>query len=168
MLGGWAARCNASGLPQGARHRPCSLRRGVRRTLSRLRGGPSSVPRQNAEGTERREALPSVRALRGAERVFAIDALRLAALHRGSRRWPLSLRLSSRPPFLGRGLGRCYLPSACPSPARISRSGHNAARAGPRSRPGAGVRTPPAGAAPCSIIETSRDDALSRARPRTR
>jgi hypothetical protein len=41
-----------------------------------------------------------------------------------------------------------------------SQSGHNAARAESRGRPGAGLRGLPAGAASCSIIRTSHDDAL--------
>ena len=50
--------------------------------------------------------------------------------------------------------------SPCPSPASTLQSGPSAARLDARSLPGAGVRAPPAGAAPFSAIETSRDDAL--------
>src|SRR6185312_8236214 len=45
-----------------------------------------------------------------------------------------------------------------------SRSGRNAARAGSRSRPGAGLRAPPAGAASCPVIRPSLDDALVTSR----
>src|SRR6185437_14483022 len=50
---------------------------------------------------------------------------------------------------------------AVPVQRSSSRSGRSAARAGPRGLPSAGVRTPPAGAALCSISETSREDALN-------
>jgi hypothetical protein len=47
--------------------------------------------------------------------------------------------------FPGTWPRRALPASACPSPARISRSGHDAARAGPRSRPGPGVTNPARG-----------------------
>ena len=72
-------------------------------------------------------------------------AARLAALHRGISRPRAALANPSQA-----GLSR---------PASSSHTGRSARRAEPRGRPGAGLRNPPAGTAPCAIRRTSPEDA---------
>jgi hypothetical protein len=133
--------CGA-GAPTGSRARPISGTQNlIHPPLSR---GPSFVPRQKPRGTARRSARHSLYA-----RALIVHVAPSGAPSRLSLR-PEGAQLSSRPRLLGRGLGGCYPPSACPSPASSSRSGHGIMP--PERNPGAArerkERTlPPAGAA---------------------
>jgi hypothetical protein len=65
---------------------------------------------------------------------------RLSASHHGSRqRESSSLRLSSRPCFLGRGLNGCYPPSPVPAQGNTPRPGHSAGGLMPEAARGRSV-----------------------------
>jgi hypothetical protein len=149
-------RCASGGKP--TLRRPYSLRRRVRRL--------PLFPLGKAEGMEHRVAHQSFRL---AALSFG-ECGRLSALHRGfSVPGPAFPGLQSG--FLSRSQAPPQrLARSIPGPETIgplpvqrssSRSGRSAARAGPRGLPSAGLRIPPAGAASGSILETSREDALS-------
>ena len=140
------------------RSRGAILRPGFAQTLPShaVRGGGAP----GGAGAERRTRWPASRSDRSPDRQGspANDAGR-----RASRRSTaaflakLSLRRSSGPGFRE--------PALAPTrPASTSQSGPNAARLVARSRPSAGLRGLPAGAAPRSIRRTSPEDAPQRAR----
>ena len=113
------------------------------------------------KGTERRSAqrLGSRRFRRRA------SGERLAPTGAPSRRSFSSLSAAYRSPARASWdecLGRCYLPSASPSPANSRQSGHNAARAGSRGLPSLRLRGEAAGAASGPAIRTPHDSALRR------
>ena len=98
----------------------------------------------------------------GAARVRR-DALRLSAFHRG---WDLENQRHRSAPatrFLGQVVTGVYPPSACPSPASSSQTGHSAGRAYSRSRPRTELRAPSAGTAPAPINRPSPVTSLERA-----
>ena len=96
---------------------------------------------------ERRQAHPTnVRAYRSAE-AHPTGRARLSALHRGSRLGDRTPPLSLGPRFLKSPDANGLLALSDASAASSSQTGHSAGRAGSRSRPGAGLQVPPAGAA---------------------
>ena len=78
-----------------------------------LRFAPSGLRKKKGSGTPTNaDPYPPHHRVR----LCPFGAARLSASHHGSRqRESSSLRLSSRPGFLGRGLSRCYLPSPVPA-----------------------------------------------------
>ena len=115
----------------------------------------SFLPPQRGEA-ERRQAQPSF--VRAAQQVLPLacaagaearpsERARLSALHRGSRLGDRTPPLSLGPRFLEKADANGLLALSAASAASSSRTGRNAGRAGSRSRPGAGLRNPPAGAA---------------------
>jgi hypothetical protein len=179
------------------RHRPCCWRPGGGRLPTAFAltgfGGPGPAARDllpplghhNAEGTARRSAQP----FSSAHLPFREDAAPFGAPSRFSLQ-PRKAATQLQAAFPGTWPWRALSASAYPSPASFSRSGHNAARAEPRSRPGARVRAPPAGAAharpgfpgparnapvavlrhhphpACSVFGTSPEDALGTSKAR--
>ena len=115
--------------PSGLRRKKEAERRQTRVLLPHpsMRLPPPNVPRFSRE------------ARRGA---------RLSASHHGSRqRESSSLRLSSRPCFLGRGLNGRYPPSPVPAQGNTPRPGHSAGGLMPEAARGKECMAPPAGTA---------------------
>jgi len=168
-----APRNERIGFQTAKRHRPYSLRRRVRRNFSRLAPGIACVPLQN-RGMERREAHPFNSRL-AACASLAKDA-RPVALHRGDfcpRGRNFRARTGGlRPPRSGQ-----LSPPFVRAASSHSRQSPLVGTDGDPGPPGDGVtsparrrRTSRCRACPISapfsgsIFETSREDALSRAR----
>jgi len=158
---------------EGERHRPCSLRRGVRRLLPRRRRGLLLSPAPGGAGESTPDKCRGDGAPQGAHLKSALCEARARPCEdaRAPRR-SIAAFLSPAPCFRAgrRGglLGFPYpsgfrRPSFPPRPA-IQGSRSWCRRTAGQGLPSAGLRAPPAGAAPCSVLAASREDALSRAR----
>ena len=142
--------CNLpAGLTADVRHRPCSLRRGVRRRPFPAFAGTSFLPsnrgERSAEGRIRSDHAAHL-TMRG----------RLSALHCG-------VLFRRRAALLRWALGVLGFPNR-PSPAPSASSSQRVVvpAGGAPAPPGCrrSVRLLPAGATSCSIIKTPLDDAL--------
>jgi hypothetical protein len=120
------------GYATGARKPPCYLRRG--RAVVWF-ASPEKVRGSGAP----KGALVENRVQRHTAASLAIGTPRLPALHCGH-----SARAIAPPQFRA-ALPGTWTTSSCPSPASSSQSGHSAARAGSRNRPGTSLRSSCAG-----------------------